>query len=95
MDEYLPFQLNVTVEDELIMKEESEEIRQKVESVLNRLTQRQREIIYLRYIQECSYEEISDIMQISIAASRNLVSKSVTKLKESSLSLTLLLLMIK
>ncbi len=95
MDEYLPFQLNVTVEDELIMKEESEEIRQKVESVLNRLTQRQREIIYLRYIQECSYEEISDILQISIAASRNLVSKSVTKLKESSLSLTLLLLMIK
>ena len=95
MDEQLPFQLNVTVEDEFIMKEDSEEIRQKVENVLNRLTHRQREVIYLRYIQECSYEEISDIMQISIAASRNLVSKSVTKLKESSLSLTLLLLIIR
>lgn len=80
--EHLPFKLNVTVEDELIEKEESEEISRRVENVLNRMTQRQREIIYLRYIQECSYEEISKIMQISIAASRNLVSKSLTKSKD-------------
>ncbi len=95
MDEHLPFQLNVTVEDEFIMHEDSEEIRQKVENVLNRLTHRQREIIYLRYIQECSYEEISEIMQISVAASRNLVSKSVTKLRAASLTISLFLLIIK
>src|SRR5690554_5493365 len=47
MDEHLPFQLNVTIEDEFIMHEDSEEIRQKVANVLNRLTHRQREIIYL------------------------------------------------
>ena len=95
MDEHLPFQLNVTVEDEFIMHEDSEEIRQKVENVLNRLTHRQREIIYHRYIQECSYEEISEIMQISVAASRNLVSKSVTKLRAASLTISLFLLIIK
>ena len=95
MDEHLPFQLNVTVEDEFIMHEDSEEIRQKVENVLNRLTHRQREILYLRYIQECSYEEISEIMQISVAASRNLVSKSVTKLRAASLTISLFLLIIK
>src|SRR5690554_5421960 len=88
-------QLNVTVEDEFIEKEEAEKIREKVENVLSQLTHRQREIVYLRYIQECSYDEISEIMEISVAASRNLVSKSVTKLKESSLPITLLLLMIK
>lgn len=93
--EVLPFQLHVTIEDELIMKEDAEEIRQKVEKVLNQLTDRQREIVYLRYIREHSYEEIAGIMQISLAACRNLISKSITKLKDSSLPVTLLLLMIK
>src|SRR5690554_7168178 len=50
-------QLNVTVEDEFIEKEEAEKIREKVENVLSQLTHRQREIVYLRYIQECSYDE--------------------------------------
>lgn len=95
LDDQLPFHLSVTVEDELIMKEDSEEIRQKVEHVLNRLTDRQREIIFLRYIQECSYEEISEIMQISIAAGRNLVSKSIAKLRVASLTLTLFLLFVR
>ncbi|HHU96786.1 MAG TPA: sigma-70 family RNA polymerase sigma factor [Petrimonas sp.] len=90
----LPFHLNVTVEDELIQKEDAEEIRQKVENVLNRLTDRQREVIYLHYIQECSYEEISKIMQISVAASRNLVSKSIVKLRAASLTMALFLLVI-
>ncbi|MEA4979536.1 MAG: sigma-70 family RNA polymerase sigma factor [Petrimonas sp.] len=94
-EESLPFQLRVTVEDELIMKEDAEEIRRKVENILDRLTDRQREIVYLRYIREQSYEEIAEIMQISVAACRNLISKSITKLKDSFLPITLLLMMIK
>lgn len=94
-EEILSFNLNVTVEDELILKEDSDEIRRKVETVLNRLTHRQREIIYLRYIQECSYDEISDIMNISIAASRNLVNRSFVKLKEAMLTISLFIFIIK
>lgn len=94
VQETLPFQLYVTVEDKLIMAEDAEEIRLKVEKVLNRLTDRQREIVYLRYIKEQSYEEIAEIMQISVAACRNLISKSMTKLKDSALSIALLLFMI-
>lgn len=92
--EVLPFQLHVTIEDKLIMEEDAEEIRQKVENVLSRLTDRQREIVYLRYIKEQSYEEIAEIMQISVAACRNLISKSIARLKESSLTIALLLLVI-
>ncbi|WP_298651006.1 sigma-70 family RNA polymerase sigma factor [uncultured Proteiniphilum sp.] len=93
--EKLPFQLNVSIEDEFIEKEDLEEIQQKVENVLSRLTDRQREIVYLRYIREYSYEEIAEIMQISVESSRNLISKSLTKLKESSLSLSLFLLIVR
>lgn len=91
LDENIPFQLHVTIEDELIEKEESDEIRLKVENALAKLTDRQREIIYLRYIQEQSYEEIAEIMQISLESSRNLISKSLNKLKDSLVSLSLLL----
>lgn len=93
--ETLPFQLYVTVEDELIMEEDAKEICLKVEKVLNSLTNRQREIVYLRYIKEQSYEEIAEIMQISVAACRNLISKSINRLKKSSLPIALLLLLIK
>jgi len=93
--ETLPFQLYVTIEDELIMREDAEEIRQKVENVLNRLTDRQREIVYLRYIREQSYEEIAEIMQISVPACRNLISKSITRLKESSLTIILMILIVR
>ena len=94
-DEILPFRLHVTVEDEFISHEDADEIRLKVEQFLDQLTHREREIVYLRYIQECSYEEISGLMEISVAASRNLVSKSIRKLRVASLTLTSLLLVIK
>ncbi|SCM57591.1 RNA polymerase sigma factor [Petrimonas mucosa] len=90
----LPFQLNVTVEDELIDKEEAEKIREKVENVLSRLTPRQREVIYLRYLQGCSYEEISEIMCMSVAGSRNLVSRSIAKLRVASLATFTIFLMV-
>ena len=87
----LPFQLNVTVEDEFIEKEDSEEIKRKVENVLNNLTDRQREIVFLRYIQEHSYEEIAEIMNMTIESSRNLISRSLLKLKETNLPSYILL----
>ena len=93
-EENMAFNLSVTIEDELIMAEDAEEIRKAVNNVLNRLSNRQREIIYLRYKQGYSYEEIAEIMQISVAACRNLISKSLIKLKESPLSKVLFLLFI-
>lgn len=92
--ENIPFQLNVSVEDEMILMEDIEEIRQKVEKVLSNLTDRQREIVYLRYIHECKYEEIAELMQISISACRNLLSKSLGKLKASSVSIANFILVI-
>jgi len=62
---------------------------------VNRLTDRQREIVYLRYIREQSYEEIAEIMQISVAACRNLISKSITRLKDSTLPIILFFLFVR
>ncbi|NMB36615.1 MAG: sigma-70 family RNA polymerase sigma factor [Bacteroidales bacterium] len=81
MGKSAPFTLHVTIEDEMIRTEDLEEIAQKVEKILNSLTNRQKEIIYHRYINEYSYEEIAELMQISVPACRNLHSKSMAKLK--------------
>ncbi len=89
--ENMGFNFNVTVEDELIEIEYRKEIKQKVEKVLSNLTNRQREIVYLRYIHEYSYEEISELLNISVESCRNSVSKSITLLKNTSLSLACIL----
>lgn len=94
VSENMSFRLNVTIEDELIDKEEKEEIRNKVEKVLQNLTNRQREIVYLRYIHEYTYKEIADLMHISVASCRNLISKSLERLKNSNLILNYFLLLI-
>lgn len=88
------FRLKVTVEDQLIQKEDREEIRRKVEKVLDKLTNRQREIIYLRYIQEYDYKEIAELMDISVEACRNLTSKALGKLRESSVWFPVILLIL-
>ncbi len=90
-----PFHLQVTVEDEMIMEEDREEIRLTIEKVLSGLTNRQREIIFLRYIQEYSYEEIAAIMQISVESSRNLLSRTLSRLKESPLPISIILAFIR
>lgn len=89
----LPYRIKITIEDELIAKEECLHIEQKIEEILSVLNEHQREIIYLRYMQECSYEEIAEIMQLSVPACRKLIHRTLNKLKNHN-TLTLLYLLI-
>lgn len=89
--ETLPFQLKVSVEDEYIEKEDAKTIQQKLEKLLAKLSDREREIIFLRFKHEYSYEEIANIMQISVLSCRNLISKSLNKLRNMPLSIFLFL----
>lgn len=92
----MPFNfLNVTIEDTLIEEEDMKEIRSVIEKMLNRLTDRQREAIYLRYIKEYDYEEVAELMRISVESCRNLISKSLKKMRDSSSLFPLLILIMK
>lgn len=88
----LPFTIKVTVEDELIQYEEEQSTKDTIENMLQSLSDRQREVIYLRYCQDCDYEEIAQLMNISVNSSRNLLHKAIQNLKKSSLPLSFLLL---
>lgn len=80
--EEIPFNIHVTVEDLIIEEEEQDIVRAKVEQLLESLTDRQREIIYLRYSQDCDYEEIAQLMHITVPACRKLFHKAIIKLRK-------------
>jgi len=78
----IPFQINVNVEDLLIEEEEQQQIKREIEGMLSSLTDRQREIIYLRYVQEYDYPQIAQLLNISVHGCRKLVSKAILSLRE-------------
>ena len=56
--------------------------KKKLMSVYSKLPGRQREILYLYYVKELSHREISDIMEINIQSSKNLLGRSVIKIRK-------------
>jgi len=78
----LPFTLNFTIEDELINKEEQAKIEKNINGMLNKLTDRQREIIYFKFVQGCNYTEISNLMNITVPACHKLIYKTLNKIRK-------------
>jgi len=81
--EKLPFHYSVSVEDELIDNEFEQQQYQQLEKALSALTPRQREAIYLKFVSDLSYEELSNVMQLNYQSARNLVFRGLEKLRES------------
>jgi RNA polymerase sigma-70 factor (ECF subfamily) len=75
----VPFELSH--ETFLISQQEDQEKKKKVIEALGRLSHRQKEIIYLKYYQNLSYEEVSEIMNINYQAARNLLYQAIKSLK--------------
>jgi RNA polymerase sigma factor (sigma-70 family) len=65
----------------LIAQQESAEKKQSVLNALAGLTNRQKEIIYLKFYRNLSYEEVSEIMNINYQVARNLLYQAIKSLK--------------
>lgn len=76
------FNIEVNVEVLMIETKEQQTIKKNIEQMLNTLTDRQREIIYLRYVQEYDYPQIAELLNISVHGCRKLVSKAILSLRE-------------
>jgi len=75
----LPFELSH--ENFLISQQENQVKKQMVIEALGRLSHRQKEIIYLKFYQNLSYEEVSEIMNINYQVARNLLYQAIKSLK--------------
>lgn len=71
--------LETMIEEE----EEREKLTSQIEAMLNELTSKQREVIYLRYMQNLAYEEISELLHITPKAVRKLNYRALARMKES------------
>ena len=79
--EMLPF--HYSVEDELIDNEFEQQRYQQLDKAMLTLSPRQKEAIYLKFVSELSYEELSKVMKLNYQSARNLVFKGLEKLRES------------
>ncbi len=77
------FEIVFSYEAELINVQADQEKIQQLQKKMDKLPPRQKEILYLLFYQDMSYEEISQIMGINYQSARNLVHRAITALREN------------
>ena len=83
LDEYDSFDLNYTIDDQLFSSQE-QQLSDEIHRIMKGLSGRQKEIIYLRFVHEMSFEEISEIMDIHVQSARNLLFRSIEKIRKET-----------
>jgi len=84
--ENITFDFRFAVENEFWEKDEKIRAKEKVERIIEPLTPRQKEIIYLRFLHQMEYDEIAKIMDISEQAARNLVYRTVARMRKENIN---------
>ena len=92
-EEY-PFGFEVSYNSEAMSRIEDRETAEKVKAIIKTLPSRQQEIIFLRFYEGLSYEEIADIMGISVSSTYKLFYKAINNLQHTILSSSLLTLLL-
>ena len=88
-----PVSFSISYGSETLKRIEDRELQEKIRFFIETLPPRQQEIIYLRFYEGLSYEEIADVMSISINSAYKLLYKALENLQNtfgtSSLSVLL------
>jgi RNA polymerase sigma factor (sigma-70 family) len=89
--EEMSFTIKTTILDDLIAEEEQVLLQGKIDALLNTLTDRQREAVYLRFMQELEYEEIGHLLKMTPQAVRKLVFRAIKRLRNGNVPFYILL----
>ena len=76
------FVLDLSPEKKMILQEEVLSLQQKLATALDALTPRQREAIFLRYIEGFSYEQVATMMDLTAKGTYKLMARAIDALKE-------------
>jgi RNA polymerase sigma factor (sigma-70 family) len=82
IDEQYDFEVGIDIEKLLISQEVAAETVHKLKELLNRLSKRQKEIIYLRFYEGLSQEKIAEIMGLNAQSVYNLLHESILRLRK-------------
>lgn len=86
------FDVELSIDELLIKKETTSEQKENLKNAFLQLSDRQKEILYLKYYSEMEYDEISNIMDLNYQSARNLVSRALTKLSKFMIWVYLLMM---
>lgn len=75
------FILEFSAEEKLMSKQDELAKIKSLTTVLNRLSQKQREVLYLKYYSDLNYFEIASVMSINYQSVRNLMHKAIKALR--------------
>jgi RNA polymerase sigma factor (sigma-70 family) len=79
----LPFHTEPSAEEQLIALDIDFERKVLIHQTLQTLTPRQREIIYLRYFNDLTYEQICEVMQINYQTARTQIYKALKLIRKN------------
>jgi len=77
------FGFSLSVEEFIIRSEHTDFRKKQLAKAIDALTSKQKEILYLRFYEGMSYEEIEGIMDINYQVARNYLYQSLQKLREN------------
>jgi RNA polymerase sigma-70 factor (ECF subfamily) len=72
-----------SIEDQIITSEISNERAHKLSNAINFLSKKQRKVLFLRFTEERSYEEIADMMEVSVQTSRTIIYRAIKVLRKN------------
>ena len=81
-EENLIFELSLGHDEVLMERERAASLKQRLDAILATMTHRQREAVYLKFYEELSYEEISDLLGISQKGTYKLIYRALDHLRE-------------
>lgn len=76
------FNVEYSVEELFVKAETDQNNIAKVKELLQVLSPKQNEVVYYRYVEEMSYDEIGKLMHMNNQSVRNLVHRSIQKVRE-------------
>ena len=94
LPENIQFSLESTVEEDFINNEQYANQQKMINEILALLTPRQKEIIYYRFIQELSMDEICILMNLNYQSAQNLIQRSLKKVRQNYDSIEVFLLIL-
>ncbi|WP_293304277.1 RNA polymerase sigma factor [Pedobacter sp. UBA5917] len=86
------FQVVLNVEESLIDSEKQLQVSEQLQNAMAKLTARQREAIFLKFYEQLSYEEIAEVMGITVKAGYKIMARSLDYLRNNLSKDDLLLL---
>jgi RNA polymerase sigma factor (sigma-70 family) len=81
-EEESSYPFEISFDHVLIRAEEEKQMQETIRDILSKLPSRQKEIVYLRFYEGLSYEEVAEVMAIDISSVYKLWYKAIDSLKD-------------